>query len=416
MRTCAECWAEGGGTVDGYRALLASRPFCAHKAPKAARRVVGASGTETPAHEPPAPADAPRVLVPASLPFVDDRPPIAPAPVKDPSKPRFVSWFAGVCGFDLAFEAAGWESAGECDINKFARAHFLAREGREMRFRDIGDVRPQDVEGGPDTCWCAGFPCQDMSTATMGKRKGWKGERSVLVFRLLELAAERRPEWLLLENVPGLLTIRGGADFGVLLAALDDIGYHVAWRVLDSRGFGVPQRRRRVFLACRLGDGSGPRSVLFEAGLDPKAPREAREEEEAPDAGAAGGPEGGGGARAYAFDAYWITNPGDSAHYALNGAVPCLLTGGFAYVAGYGIGQADPARAAVRKLMPEETEYMQGFPRGWTAGVPGGTDRKRWFATGNAVCVPVIEWMARRMRAEVEKTREAKRLEAVFRG
>jgi DNA (cytosine-5)-methyltransferase 1 len=175
---------------------------------------------------------------------------------------RFVDWFAGVGLFRLGLERAGHECVGSCEINEPARAVYGARFGRAPEGRDILDVDAKDIAEAD--LWVGGFPCQDLSCA--GKRAGWSGERSVLVFDLLRLATARHPRWILLENVRDLLTVRGGRDFGVLLCALEDAGYDVAWRLLDARWFGVPQRRRRVFiLAGRSGEGPHPVEILQDA-------------------------------------------------------------------------------------------------------------------------------------------------------
>ena len=112
--------------------------------------------------------------------------------------------------------------------------------------------------GGAIDLLCGGFPCQDLSVA--GKRAGFKGERSSLFFEFARIADELRPRWIVLENVVGLLSSAEGRDFGILLATLAEIGYGVSWRVVDARFFGVPQRRRRVFIVGCLGD-DGERAV-----------------------------------------------------------------------------------------------------------------------------------------------------------
>lgn len=108
-----------------------------------------------------------------------------------------------------------------------------------------------------------GFPCQDLSVA--GRRAGLAGDRSGLFFEFARIAETLRPRWVLVENVPGLLSSNGGRDFGVVLGTLADLGYGVAWRTLDSRFFGVPQRRRRVFILGALADGD-PRAAAERAG------------------------------------------------------------------------------------------------------------------------------------------------------
>jgi len=211
----------------------------------------------------------------------------------------FASFFSGIGGFELGLERAGHRRVWSCEIDPFARKVFAARFGNEPEGEDICDVTPDQI---PEAdLWCGGFPCQDLSTA--GRRKGINGERSGLVWKLLDLAARKRPRWLLLENVPGLLNGRDaddddGADlspegrpgvgaaggsvswFGALLGALDQLGYDVSWRVLDARFFGVPQRRRRVFvLAGRAGERPHPGAVLLERegrGGNPASRRAAR--------------------------------------------------------------------------------------------------------------------------------------------
>lgn len=108
-----------------------------------------------------------------------------------------------------------------------------------------------------------GFPCQDVSVA--GRRAGLAGERTSLFFDAMRVVQALRPEWVLLENVPGLLSSNGGRDFGVVLGTLADLGYGVAWRTLDSRFFGVPQRRRRLFILGAVADGD-PRAAAERAG------------------------------------------------------------------------------------------------------------------------------------------------------
>ncbi len=104
--------------------------------------------------------------------------------------------------------------------------------------------------------------CQDLSVA--GKRAGFDGKRSSLWFEFERIISEIRPKWVFIENVPGLLTSKKGRDFGFILSALDELGYCVAWRVFDSQFFGVPQRRRRVFIVGSLGNTSSA-EVLFES-------------------------------------------------------------------------------------------------------------------------------------------------------
>jgi DNA (cytosine-5)-methyltransferase 1 len=136
------------------------------------------------------------------------------------------------------------------------------------QFSDITDVKGSDLIGAgfkPSRgIITGGFPCQDLSVA--GKRAGLVGERSGLFWEIARLIEETKTEWFILENVPGLLTSNKGKDFGVVIGTMADIGYSLAWRVLDAQHFGVPQRRRRVFIVGRrTGDGLSSAEVLFKS-------------------------------------------------------------------------------------------------------------------------------------------------------
>lgn len=186
------------------------------------------------------------------------------------------SFFSGVGGLDLGLERAGWRTVSFSEIDPYAcavlaerwpaipnlgdivrlegRQRLDEREGMVARHRAGGrNERSQDWRTA--TLWSGGFPCQDLSVA--GKRRGLAGERSGLAFAFLDLMGQHRPRFILLENVPGLLSSHGGKDFGALLAALVELGYGVGYRILDARYFGVPQRRRRVFI---VGDSTGGRA------------------------------------------------------------------------------------------------------------------------------------------------------------
>lgn len=175
--------------------------------------------------------------------------------------PTYIEWFAGVGGFRLALDAAGFRCVWSCEIDPKCRRVYAERFGHEPQAQDIRSVDPAGI---PDAdLWLGGFPCQDLSVA--GRRKGLRElNRSGLVFRLLELAAARRLPWILLENVSGLFSSQGGADFGLLLAEMGKLWPAVGWATLDAQHFGVPQRRRRVFFIGGPGIES-VRQVLFES-------------------------------------------------------------------------------------------------------------------------------------------------------
>ena len=209
---------------------------------------------------------------------------------------KHASFFSGVGGLDLGFERAGIHTVSVSEIDPYACTVLAERfpdapnlgdivklaerelggsneQGHLANKNDGGLPRPfpasgtgwtadagsesnvgQADGGGSDwrtaDIWSGGFPCQDLSVA--GKRAGFAGKRSSLAFTFLDLVEQRRPRWLVLENVPGLFSSNKGADFGRLLYEMEQLGYGVSWRTLDARYFGVAQRRRRVFIVASL--------------------------------------------------------------------------------------------------------------------------------------------------------------------
>ena len=171
---------------------------------------------------------------------------------------KFVSLFAGVGGFDLGLERSGHTCIGQVEIDKNARAVLEEHWPNVPKHDDVTtaiDWADQIGITGSVDLVVGGFPCQDVSVA--GRRAGLAGERSGLFFDALAFATHVKAKTLILENVPGLLSSNQGRDFGVILTELADAGYsNIEWRVLDSQFFGVPQRRRRIFIVANTGSQS----------------------------------------------------------------------------------------------------------------------------------------------------------------
>ena len=173
------------------------------------------------------------------------------------------SLFSGIGGFDLGLVRAGMEIVFQVEIDEFCRK-VLAKHAPEYwpnaeRFNDVKEVGKHNLK--PVDLICGGFPCQDLSVGWNGK--GLDGERSGLWFEYCRIIGELKPRWIIIENVPGLLSSNGGRDFTIVLQGLAKWGYNAAWRVLDAQYFGVPQKRKRVFIIASLGNGDCAR-VLFE--------------------------------------------------------------------------------------------------------------------------------------------------------
>ena len=173
---------------------------------------------------------------------------------------RYVSLFSGVEAASVAWEPLGWEPVAFCEVEPFPSAVLAHRFPDVPNLGDIRDVDWSDYGDGSVDLVVGGSPCQSFSVA--GGRASLDGE-SRLMFEYIRAVREIRPRWILWENVPGVLSVRDNA-FGQLLGELSDVGYGLAWRVLDAQFFGVAQRRRRVFLVGCLGGVGRAAAVLFE--------------------------------------------------------------------------------------------------------------------------------------------------------
>jgi DNA (cytosine-5)-methyltransferase 1 len=371
-----------------------------------------------------------------------------------------VSLFAGVGGFDLAFKRAGVKVTAAVEIDKKCR-EVLAQHFPETKlFDDVKEVTGEQLRATgfvPERGIIAGgFPCQDLSIA--GLRKGLDGSRSGLFHEIIRLADELKPQFLILENVAGLLSSQRGKDMGIVITALVERGYGVCWRVLDSQNFGVAQRRRRVFIVASLGDHRRPAEILFEreSGFwNLETSRKKRQTTSSAIEGSVGVNSFQKSKRAQTVDddESWVESgivptlnvfdSGDSRTTTVVTQEPTLLrmrggkdgggkgalvsenksltiaTGNdqtlFLFegnrvgdprvhenvspsvIARWGTGGNNVpmiSEPIVRRLTPRECERLQGFPDDWTIGQ---ADSTRYKMMGNAVTVPVVEWIVDRM-------------------
>ena len=342
--------------------------------------------------------------------------------------PTFGSLFSGVGGMDLGLEWAGWECRWQVEIDDWRR-QVLTRHWAEVpKWKDVREFcgnRSQSMVGdgiatisatglqGADLAVdliCGGFPCQDLSVA--GRRAGLAGERSGLFFEFARIAGELKPQWLLIENVPGLLSSAQGLDFAIVLDTLDELGYGVAWRILNSQFFGVPQRRRRVFIVGHLG-GPCPPEILFEpegSGRNPQTGRETGTD-------IAASIKGGAGGRGFPieFEAGLAVVGRDISHalgacssvsgrYDPNGETYCIEENTRDELR---IRQSPPSVSARRG--GKQKPWLIGSPAdpdgvrettgtaGWLDACSRCPDGRRYAALGDAVTVPVAEWIGRRI-------------------
>lgn len=290
---------------------------------------------------------------------------------------RVNSFFAGIGGFDLAFEKHGFVPGFYCEKDDFCRS-VLRRNWPAVE--NASDILRVDAKSIPAAdVWTAGFPCQDLSLARTphGKRNGLKGAQSGLFYTFLELLSVHKPPIVLLENVAGLLNSHKGADFNTLILSLTKLGYGVAWRVLNARYFGVPQSRPRVFICAWRDSPANAVKVLFEDEIAAKPKNERHGfmvESKCPESG--------------------ISVPQVSFCISATSGRHTGLDWARSYVT---------YPNAVRRLTPLECEQLQGLPANWTLpdkdyAVPiRGIETNRYHAIGNAVCVPVVQWVAGRI-------------------
>lgn len=176
---------------------------------------------------------------------------------------NFIDFCSGIGGFRLGLELAGYKCIGFCEKDKFAvksyRAMFDTKG--EWYADDVTKLKSEDIPYAD--LWCFGFPCQDISVA--GKQRGLSGDRSGIYFSIIDLVKGKeekdKPTYLLIENVKNLLSINDGFDFAEVLSELDQAGYDAMWQVLNSKDFGVPQNRERVFIVANLRS-RGRREIL----------------------------------------------------------------------------------------------------------------------------------------------------------
>ena len=288
------------------------------------------------------------------------------------------SFFSGIGGFEIGMEAAGFSTQFQCENSGFCNSVLSTRWPTVNRHGDINELDPRDIPS--SSIWTGGFPCQDVSVARGGRgREGLKGKNSGLFYSFYELVEKQRPKVLFLENVLGLLNSHKGKDFHIILDLLTGLGYGVAWRILNTRYFGAPQSRTRVYILAWDGRPDLAAQSLFEETI-PAHPENARH----------------GFLRSH----------------------KCRSTGAFVPEVAYCLAATSGRHTGtdwsrtyvsyydrVRRLTPRECEGLQGFPTDWTkiSADSDSSDEEfntmRYHALGNAVSVPAIYWIAKRIKA-----------------
>jgi DNA (cytosine-5)-methyltransferase 1 len=272
----------------------------------------------------------------------------------------YISVCSGIEATTVAWEDLGWKAKAFAEIEKFPNQ---VLSHHYPNIPNVGDfTKIQGDEYGSVDLLVGGTPCQDFSVA--GLRAGLDGQRGQLAIEFARLAARLRSRWLVWENVPGVLSIEGGRAFGTFLATLGKFGYGFAYRILDAQYFGVPQRRRRVFVVGYLGDWRPAAAVLLE--------REA-----------------------------FANHTKGSNNKRRSFPVLSCRNAGNANARGLVLYQNGNFRACT----PEEEEARQGFPKGYTR-VNKSSDTQRYKALGNSMAVPVMLWIGQRIELVETMIRE----------
>ena len=289
---------------------------------------------------------------------------------------------SGIEAATVAWESLGWKPAWFSEIEPFPSKVLAHHYPKIPNLGDMTTIYEDEIfkEKSIDLL-VGGTPCQSFSAS--GLRKGLTDPRGDLALEFLRIANIAKPKWLVWENVQGVLSSNKGRDFGAFLNSMGECGYGFAYRILNAQYFGVPQRRRRIFVIGYLGDWRPAAEVLFESNCLSRNPTENKEKS-------------------------WqkIQNAsrsigGDKTQSKT--LVVCNQIAATLKATGGGIlgEQAEnlllQKNVGVRKLTPLESERLMGFPDNYTL-IPNASDTKRYKALGNSMVIPVMRWIGERIQ------------------
>lgn len=339
---------------------------------------------------------------------------------------NYLSVCSGIEAATVAWDSLGFNPIGYSEIDKFCCELLKQKYPQTLNYGDINGHSKWEIRK-PIDILIGGTPCQSFSLA--GLRKGVDDPRGGLVYRFCELVRDRKPRWIIWENVQGVLSSNGGRDFGSFIRSLAEFGYHFCWRVLDAQHFGLPHRRKRIFLVGHHSNRSSGYKVLFEQGSLSRIHKEKRSRKQKTSAAFVRSNDYSSGVMCREhkmdwddcdcscsedFECPFCKGWSSGLHQTpkLNGCnycgawvkspVNCISDGahmggglnGQDYNSGRIIVQPD---GKVRRLTPLELERLMGFPDNYT-NIPGAKDGNRFKAMSNSMCVPVIKWIGERIK------------------
>lgn len=286
-------------------------------------------------------------------------------------KPSFGSLFAGIGGFDLGMEQAGWDCKFQVESDKHCRSVLDRHWADVPKWGDIRNVDGRFLP--PVDCIIFGSPCQDLSNNAGGTRKGFAGNKSSLFYEATRIIKEMRnatgnvyPRWAIWENVAGALDSNRGADFGQVLDSLAKTGAVVIeWKLLDTKYFGIAQARRRVFVVARYNSDCSESSCSQVFPIFKSSSRDIKK----------------------GTDVLFYRSHGKLDKFAVGYAPPCKTITSVCIV-------SETLRP--RSLTPLESERLQGYPDNhtkWGADGVEQTDAQRYKMIGNGVTTPVAKWV-----------------------
>jgi len=281
------------------------------------------------------------------------------------------SFFAGIGGFDLGFEKAGCRIVFHCEIDPHCQLILKRHWPKVPLHADISTLKAADIPCAE--VWTAGWPCQDLSSANV-QRSGLHGKRSGLFFQFMGLVRENRPKWIVLENVPGLLSANNGTAFESVIDEIEEVGYLGGWMSCNTLQFGLPQDRERIIIIGSLGTDGAYQVLTHCCQLQRNTPA-GRQERTNSTAGASRSP-------------------------GTNNPVVVQRRGGFGYTKGSHICPTLRAQTGRHQGGHSDRPILCGTELNLervreTNGVSSRLDGRRGRLIGNAIAVPIAEWFAR---------------------